>query len=1019
MIDFYNAFISYKHAPLDIKIASHVQKELEHFHVPHNLKGKIKHKKITRIFRDKDELPITSDLTETLTNALRDSEHLIVICSTNTKESMWVKREIATFLQTHTKDKIFTVLCDGEPQDVIPEELLTADKEIVDANGFTHTVKIPVEPLSCDYRMPMGRADKEELPRLAAGLLGCSYDELQRRNRQYRMRRAAAVIAAAFAGVIAFGTYAFISRQQINKNYNEALRNRSIFLATESSQLLNEGKRVDAVQLALAALPKDKRDKMPATGAAMRAIINSTHAYRTSQGMGFIPIWNYKTSHAIELARVSDNQQHIAALDMMGNAYCWDVDSRELVFEKTVDNTPISMEFLDNDTLLLVYSDRIEAYNVVTRKDIWKFKDIKDGFSLTENRVKCAANNVYLVAGNGLIKKVSGRDGKEMASFEVESDDVIKNISKLSVSPNGKTIAYSDSSSYSGDLKVYTYDTEAKQEYCEKVNAKTIQDLNFVDDNHLAVISNEEWISASTMDYGYFKYLDTGVMLCSCFDARMKSLWSVNLEYNSVPKTIGSMALPKREAVLFCAGSTALVCDINSGKLINNLKTSSSIVTFADTAKNGLPEFICESGDYLFQVSADKNALGSMEYECNNVDFGFISDGIYIVTRNSTDIIYFNQFLVDDEWEQVKTPGGYISGTNYQRYANNDDYLVIAGKMHDEDIVRISIVNLETGKLDATEDVNVESGMTFFEVEVVDGDFYALIGKKAYKIDPKKKSVKELKIDLEDVDRYSNGCLLSFDHDLSDDTVTIEITDITNGKSKEIKTKSLKNIQGFYVREAIYLPAQEKIFFDIDSHVFAADMKSSKIEEIKLPDNWLVGSLTHLYASASDDGSKFVFSDRHTILVTDSSYKELYTLSIDCEYRCGTVFKEGILYVAADNYLGVFNAETGESINRYEMTAGIGEATFVFDDKKKELMVISEEQICLFDTESWVEMVSLENTYCYAACSDRFYNFSFKTTSQCVLGYFNHYSLEDLIAKANSYLGNREVDPIMKSKYGL
>ena len=50
MIDFYNAFISYRHAPLDSKIAEHIQKQLEHFHVPHNLKSHIEHDKITRIF---------------------------------------------------------------------------------------------------------------------------------------------------------------------------------------------------------------------------------------------------------------------------------------------------------------------------------------------------------------------------------------------------------------------------------------------------------------------------------------------------------------------------------------------------------------------------------------------------------------------------------------------------------------------------------------------------------------------------------------------------------------------------------------------------------------------------------------------------------------------------------------------------------------------------------------------------------------------------------------------------------
>ena len=60
-------------------------------------------KKINRIFRDKDELPITSDLSDTIANALSDSDYLIVICSENTKDSAWVPREIEYFLKNHSK----------------------------------------------------------------------------------------------------------------------------------------------------------------------------------------------------------------------------------------------------------------------------------------------------------------------------------------------------------------------------------------------------------------------------------------------------------------------------------------------------------------------------------------------------------------------------------------------------------------------------------------------------------------------------------------------------------------------------------------------------------------------------------------------------------------------------------------------------------------------------------------------------------------------------------------------------
>ena len=121
MIDYYNAFISYKHAPLDSKVASDIQKNLEHFVIPAAIRKQTGKKKIERVFRDKDELPITSDLTDTISNALEKSDYLIVICSPNTIKSSWVIKEIEFFLKNHTKKQILTVLAGGETKDVIPE----------------------------------------------------------------------------------------------------------------------------------------------------------------------------------------------------------------------------------------------------------------------------------------------------------------------------------------------------------------------------------------------------------------------------------------------------------------------------------------------------------------------------------------------------------------------------------------------------------------------------------------------------------------------------------------------------------------------------------------------------------------------------------------------------------------------------------------------------------------------------------------------------------------------------------
>ena len=55
MIDHYNAFISYRHSPEDIKVAEAVQRGLEHFHIPAKIKKDTGIRRIDRIFRDKDE----------------------------------------------------------------------------------------------------------------------------------------------------------------------------------------------------------------------------------------------------------------------------------------------------------------------------------------------------------------------------------------------------------------------------------------------------------------------------------------------------------------------------------------------------------------------------------------------------------------------------------------------------------------------------------------------------------------------------------------------------------------------------------------------------------------------------------------------------------------------------------------------------------------------------------------------------------------------------------------------------
>ncbi|MDE7258707.1 MAG: toll/interleukin-1 receptor domain-containing protein, partial [Lachnospiraceae bacterium] len=137
----YDAFISYRHSELDSFVAQTLHKQLESFKLPKNvarrkmvqakngdfadtaadereiglharktddtadMTGLVK-TRINRVFRDKEELPLVTNLADPITEALQNSEYLIVICSPRLPESMWCRKEIETFIEMHDREHV-------------------------------------------------------------------------------------------------------------------------------------------------------------------------------------------------------------------------------------------------------------------------------------------------------------------------------------------------------------------------------------------------------------------------------------------------------------------------------------------------------------------------------------------------------------------------------------------------------------------------------------------------------------------------------------------------------------------------------------------------------------------------------------------------------------------------------------------------------------------------------------------------------------------------------------------------
>lgn len=124
MLREYLAFISYRHADnkeLGRQWATWLHQTLETYEVPEDLVGKTNGRgevipaRIYPIFRDEEELPADSDLANSITNALKQSRLLIVLCSPNAVASTYVADEIRYFKKLGHSDRIIAAMIDGEP----------------------------------------------------------------------------------------------------------------------------------------------------------------------------------------------------------------------------------------------------------------------------------------------------------------------------------------------------------------------------------------------------------------------------------------------------------------------------------------------------------------------------------------------------------------------------------------------------------------------------------------------------------------------------------------------------------------------------------------------------------------------------------------------------------------------------------------------------------------------------------------------------------------------------------------
>src|SRR3569832_1076060 len=199
----YKAFISYRHVDPDRRWAKWLIDSLETFRTPKSLLAQGVPSHIGHLFRDDEEIPASSNLSNQIEEALKAAQYLIVVCSPNTPKSQWCRHEIDYFRKLGTGDRILALLIEGEPSESFPPELLHVPYEVTHADGSKTIEMRDEEPIASDIRPradePKSVTERRALIRIAATLLGVSFDDLAQRDHQravHRQRLIGSAIAA-------------------------------------------------------------------------------------------------------------------------------------------------------------------------------------------------------------------------------------------------------------------------------------------------------------------------------------------------------------------------------------------------------------------------------------------------------------------------------------------------------------------------------------------------------------------------------------------------------------------------------------------------------------------------------------------------------------------------------------------------------------------------------------------------------------------------------------------------------
>ena len=421
----YKAFISYRHLPLEMDVARKLHRRIERYTIPAPLRRNgEKHPGL--VFRDQDELPISSNLSENIYEALDHSEFLIVICTPETGKSQWVLRDIDYFLEHHDRDHVLTVLAAGSPDLAFPDAL-------TERRGEDGALLERIEPLAAnivsDSAAGRDRLLKTESLRILAALIGCPFDALYKREQRYRRRRAA--LALSLAGLVAAAFIGLLLNRnaRIRAQLLETQSKESWALAALSESAYREGDYSGALRYALQALPSQEEDR-PYVARAEYALSRELPVYEEGE---FRYCSSFEQETNIRRIECSRDGEWVVTVDNYDMLRCFRGSTGEELWRReTLSGNRIFFPE-EGGTVLLADADSIRLARCENGESLWEQPEMR---LLT---VAPDGNRFLAVSDRDELLILSTGTGERLSARVFETG--VPDIMSCDISPDGKSVA--------------------------------------------------------------------------------------------------------------------------------------------------------------------------------------------------------------------------------------------------------------------------------------------------------------------------------------------------------------------------------------------------------------------------------------------------------------------------------------------------------------------------------------------------------------------------------------------------